>query len=470
MKKKSCSLLFVLILSLNLKAQYISEIIEYTPAPGQFINTPYGNQAAAQSITGTTTGIVSLGAFGGYIIFKFQNPVENNIDNPFGIDFVIFGNPASELSAEPGIVSVMKDENANGLPDEIWYELAGSDYFFSSAVHNYEITYTNPGQSSAADVPWTDNVGESGYIFANDYHTQTYYPLPENFPNINQVNYTLSGTKITANIDCSDAANIHSYQRVFGYADNRLRGDINSQLPDNPYTNETENMGGDSFDISWAVDENGNYVYLNEIDFIKVTCGVNANLGWLGELSTEISGAVDILPDNSVVGTEDVIVIKDLPATIYTGTQYPLEAFLFNKGQLQTGADILFSCNLPGTSVDENNILTATQTGSLIVTATLVSNPNISTSINVTVSEPGYIENGSPNIFVPYPNPALNLFGIKNANSVNIEISDGFGNIFKKIKGYSENKQIDISTLPSGIYFVKISDKNTVCIKKIIKN
>ena len=145
----------------TVKAQYISEVLEYKPAPGQFINSsPWGVPESANSIIGGITGSMSLGAFGGYVVFTFDNPVENHPDNPFGVDFTIFGNPLEEWS-EQGIVEVMKDENDNGLPDDMWYELAGSDYFFSSSIKQYEVTYTNPNMDAAADVPWTDNQGNT---------------------------------------------------------------------------------------------------------------------------------------------------------------------------------------------------------------------------------------------------------------------------------------------------------------------
>ena len=49
-----------------------------------------------------------------------------------------------------------------------------------------------------------------------------------------------------------------------------------------------------SFDIGWAVDKKGNKVYLPGVDFIRVYTGVNQYCGWLGETSTEITGAKDL--------------------------------------------------------------------------------------------------------------------------------------------------------------------------------
>jgi hypothetical protein len=49
-----------------------------------------------------------------------------------------------------------------------------------------------------------------------------------------------------------------------------------------------------AIDIAWAVDQNGNKVFLPGIDFIKVYTGLNQEAGWLGETSTEVSGAIDL--------------------------------------------------------------------------------------------------------------------------------------------------------------------------------
>ena len=47
-------------------------------------------------------------------------------------------------------------------------------------------------------------------------------------------------------------------------------------------------------DIDWAVDNEGNKVSLDRIDFIKVVCGMQQVCGWIGETSTEVMGAADL--------------------------------------------------------------------------------------------------------------------------------------------------------------------------------
>ena len=102
---KAGALIFILLLwSLtDAGAQYIAELLEYTPAPGQLVNvSPWGTPAGASSIEGGLKGTVSLGAFGGYVVFRFEQPVENDPRNPYGIDFTIFGNPMPDWS-EPDL-------------------------------------------------------------------------------------------------------------------------------------------------------------------------------------------------------------------------------------------------------------------------------------------------------------------------------------------------------------------------------
>ncbi|HAZ03263.1 MAG TPA: hypothetical protein DCY97_14010, partial [Marinilabiliales bacterium] len=79
---------------------YVAKILEYRPAPGQFINSAYGCPWASQSLVGGISGMVSLGGFGGYLVVGFDHSIENHPDNPYGVDFTIFGN-ANVYSSEP---------------------------------------------------------------------------------------------------------------------------------------------------------------------------------------------------------------------------------------------------------------------------------------------------------------------------------------------------------------------------------
>ena len=475
MKIRFLATILVLLSVKALQAQFISEVLEYTPAPGQFINkSPWGladDYNPDVSIVGRLDGAMSLGAFGGYVIFKFVEPVKNHTDNPYGIDFVIYGNPLKNIStldvpnrvtwAEPGVVYVMKDENGNGLPDDTWYELAGSDYFFSSTIKNYEVTYTNPKATIATDVPWSDNHGNEGFVLANNFHKQPYYPIKENFPHIDQESYTLKGTRMQDYVDRSNPSYVTAFGRAWGYADNTLRGRYNG-LPDNPYTRgmniEEEGSGGDAFDIGWAVDVEGNYIDLDEIDFVKVQNGVLADGGWLGEISTEITGAFVVAPDPSITGELDMIIIKELPDEI-KGSSFQLEAFAYHKGRWNKDRAINWTSNSQDASVNSSNQLVFTTSGEITLTASLADRPEITETVSTVLiyeDTPSSINLGEKIDIKIYPNPASNQIFISGAGHASIEIYSISGNRVVQKLDYSDNQPLSIAHLANGIYVVKV--------------
>lgn len=470
-KKKINIAVCVVMLVLTITAargQYISEILDYTPAPGQRINTlPWGVPSSANTLVGGIDGTLTLGAFGGSVVFRFAEPVENHPDNPYGADFTIFGNPSAGWS-EPGIVSVMKDENNNGLPDDTWYELAGSDHYFSSTISDYQVTYINPHEP-ANDIPWTDNQGNEGFIFSNPLFTQPYYPVYDSFPGIDSNSYTLKGKRIEGFIDSTDAIYVTSHKRAFGYADNQLRGAPPYILPDNPYTPEKENSGGDAFDISWAIDDQGNYTELDCIHFVKVHTAIMANAGWLGEISTDITGAVDVEPDSTITGIVDRIVIKDLPGVIDTSA-WQLEPFVFHMGRLQPDKTVNWSSNMQEATVDENNLLTVTKSGELKLTASLQDNPAITTTITIMVSlPPSTVNEHSLTEFHIFPNPATDMLQIKNAGGAFIRIRNINGEDVYIDKDYREGNDINLAFLPAGLYIVQIRSNHSIRSYKLMK-
>lgn len=450
--------------------RYISEVLEYKPAPGQFINkAPWGLPSSAESIKGGVNGHLSLGAFGGYVIFRFDDPVVNHPANPYGVDFIIFGNPGPYWS-EPGSVWVMKDDNGNGQPDGTWYELAGSDYFFSSTIHGNDVTYINPGSDVAEDVPWFDNVGNSGLIVANTAHEQPYYPMNAFFPDVDPGQYTLGGTRIADAVDMSEPGMVKSHRRAFGYADNQLRGSAPYNRPDNPYEDNIGHAGGDSFDISWAVDEHGQYVDLDTIHYIKVQTAVLANAGWMGEVSTEVTGAVAVQPNSTITGVQDMIVIKDLPKEI-TEPQYQLEAFAFHRGRVLTEAEIQWHADLDGAYVDEAMVLHLTQSGSLSLTAFLADNPEIITSAETYVNlddDPTSLTQPEVELVI-YPNPVSNEFIVSGDEQMEIWIYDLSGRLLTEFVNYKSGQLIDVSNLQSGIYIIQIKTKNKTVFSRLLK-
>lgn len=259
---------------------FANKVWEYHPAPGQFINTStsaYQSGYTYEEVLEEATRMIqkkwvlSLGGFGGSITLGFPQSITNQTGE---YDFKIWGNANYNMhtgtgalggSSEPGIVFVSKDVNSNGLPDDEWYELAGSEYGKSTETRGYEITYYRP-QLAKGDVAWKDNQGGSGVIQRNSYHQQDSY-----YPNwIEDKEISFQGTRLKDNAVNENGTWV-GYCYPWGYADNH------------PYNTE-----GSQFKIDWAVDKNGDPVRLDAIDFVKIYTAVNQNVGWMGEISTEV--------------------------------------------------------------------------------------------------------------------------------------------------------------------------------------
>lgn len=259
------------------------KVFEYTPAPGQFIN-----DLVASGFDGTQTSTeraveyaqnrlnselyVSLGGFGGYIVVGFDHDVVNRYQQ---YDFEILCN-AFDGSSEPGIVWVMQDKNQNGVPDDTWYELAGSESNKEETIRNYAVTYHRPTEPKSA-IHWSDNQGQSGEIryLGGRHFGDSYFPQW-----IEGDSYTLVGTRLQAR-NYNDGVNWINPNYDWGYADNEGTEDFSAERKSN------------AFDISNAIDAEGNSVALEYINFVKVQSALNTVSGSLGEVSTEVCGFYD---------------------------------------------------------------------------------------------------------------------------------------------------------------------------------
>ncbi len=260
------------------------KVCEFLPAPGQFVNDGYAAAtmaeacAAAQRLL-TAGSVVSLGGFGGTLVVGFDHSIDNSGD----YDFAVAGN-SFDSSSEPGIVWVMQDENGDGLPNDTWYELKGSEYGKPETLQDYAVTYYKPA-SDGMDVQWTDNRGGAGTVDHLPYHEQGYYPAW-----VEAESYTLRGTRLEArNYDQSGDGSywiLPPYE--WGYADNFSSID---RLTDRPNSDASANAN--HFRISDAVTFDGRPANLKYIDFVKIQTGINAQCGWIGEASTEVCGVYD---------------------------------------------------------------------------------------------------------------------------------------------------------------------------------
>lgn len=282
---------------------YINKVYEYKPAPGQFINTlpeyETGDTEAdmirkvEEKIVGQVgnTNYVCLGAWGGYVTFGFDHPLMNIAGE---YDLLVYGNsfksgePKDGVqlgSPEPGIIYVSLDENGDGLPNDTWYEIAGS--MAAEANRGYEATYANAGAEE--NVPWTDNQGQNGYISRNNFHLQPYYPLWYTGQTV-----TFSGTILPPNL--TEAGRAYMYE--YGYADNWPNDDERAKIK-----------------LDWAINANGQAANLPYVDFVRVQTGIQVDWGVSGEMSTEVCGAEDLHPNAvklvNIKATKATKILKD---------------------------------------------------------------------------------------------------------------------------------------------------------------
>ena len=262
-----------------------TKVFRYLPAPGQYVNENYTattmEEACAYALARMKDDkYVSLGGFGGSLVVGFDHSIVSDGDYNFAVKNTIYSN-----YSEPGIVWVMQDENGDGLPNDTWYELKGSEYGLDCTVQDYAVTYYRP-EAPARPVAWRDNRGGTGSVdYLAAYHKQDYYyPLW-----VEADTYTLRGTRLEARNYDQSGRGVYWINPDYGwgYADNYSETDL---LPERA-TGVT--AGCNHFKIADAVTFEGKPANLQYIDFVKVQTGLNAKSGWLGELSTEVMDVID---------------------------------------------------------------------------------------------------------------------------------------------------------------------------------
>lgn len=296
-----------------------SSIVSYLPI-GQFAQGSGWGTTEGKFVGKTeldSTG-VSLGAFGGYIEFKFDDGITNDPENPYGVDFVVYGN-AFNGNPEAAAVQVSED-------GKTWYELAGSRYYdghfnftgtkvtnkfskaYTGTLNNATVNYT--GTSASSKISAT--VTASGTTMTADPLVTSYgwwptvakgYPMNGSYSNTGsniQVSHSDSALMFSGLTMIPDSDTTADY--AFGYADVTPNGSpakygtaVNPYLP-YLYTDESGNQksktGGDGFDLEWAVDiTTGLPIDVTDMNFhyVRVYTAVLDN-GTFGETSAEVCG------------------------------------------------------------------------------------------------------------------------------------------------------------------------------------
>lgn len=301
----------------------------YLPAPAQFVNEgvttggwgdAYDSNGAVKATSSTG---VSLGFFGGYAVYEFENPIADDPTHPYGADFIVYGN-AFWANSEAGCIQVSQ----NGTD---WYDIAGSMYYTKS-TKGATITYTNPSTSedagitaagtnlgTPAPVTYSLNNGADQTITTNTFHNHSWFPLNANYftasgsraamakvDEFSFVSRTLASNGVTDKLTftgtlLTDYPGTGKTDQIgFGYCDVHPNRTLGSTIAYNPYQTFTSSSdyntktegtgGGDPIDIAWAVDSKGAPANLSSVKYVRIYTGMAQMNGIFGEISTEVCG------------------------------------------------------------------------------------------------------------------------------------------------------------------------------------
>lgn len=341
----------------------------YLPAPAQFVNegVTTGGWGDAYDSTGTTlkgtsaTG-VSLGFFGGYAVYEFENPIADDPTHPYGADFIVYGN-AFWNNSEAGCIQVSQGPDDNGNWE--WYDIAGSMYYTKSTP-NASIKFTNPNPnedkgittagatSTLADVSYDLTVNGTttpGTVTKNTFHNHSWFPLNANYfaasgsraamakvDEFSFVSRTLNSDSITDTLTFTGTL-LTNYpgtgktdQIGFGYCDVHPNKTLGGTVAYNPYQTFTSSSdydtkvagtsGGDPIDIAWAVNPDGTPANLDSIRYVRIYTGMAQMNGIFGEISTEVCGVAACTGTGAGVATSDLQIWGSTPIpTVHNGSQ-----------------------------------------------------------------------------------------------------------------------------------------------------
>lgn len=377
-----------------------TELYAYLPAPAQFVNegVTTGGWGDAYDSAGTLKGNsstgMSLGFFGGYAVYKFENQIADDPTHPYGADFIVYGN-AFWGNSEAGCIQVSKD-------GQTWYDIAGSMYYTKSTP-NSTITYNNPSVTedaaitapgsnlgTLAPVSYTLN-GAAGTVTTNTFHNHSWFPLNANYfvtygsraamakvdelPFISRMlasngvtdKLTFTGTLLT------DYPGTGKTDQIgFGYCDVHPNKTLGGTIAYNPYQTFTSSSdydakvagtsGGDPIDIAWAVKSNGTPANLDSIRYVRIYTGMAQMNGIFGEISTEVCGVAACTGSTTETAATPTISVDGSTVTTTNGGNLPLSK---NSGDYTvnvTGTGYVYINGIATTSAT----ITPTRTGTKV--------------------------------------------------------------------------------------------------------
>lgn len=255
------------------------KMVDYLCINSQYTNISYG--FAGEGTLGGT--LKSLGNFGGYATYYFEDGLTDDPANKYGVDFYIDGNAFKDTSTGTGLGSMEPGQVWVSEDGSTWYALAGSQHY-TNAIWDYTVTYTKNGSGTH----WSDNYGNSDTSVPNrtfSWPLTSVYFLNEALKDSDTI--TLSGILIPSvrGMVGPDDFSTYSSGAKFGYVDVMQNGTNNPYGYNDDYTNESS-----GFDLAWAVDAAGNPVNVSgkSFHYVKVVTASNIVAGAANEKSTEV--------------------------------------------------------------------------------------------------------------------------------------------------------------------------------------
>lgn len=384
---------------------------------------------------------VSLGMAGGYVQFDMgNNPIENNANNPYGIDFIVYGNA---FVGNPEAAGVMVSND--GIK---WYTLAGSRHYMNGTKWDQKISYVRIEGSeqralkstfTADGIYYSENYNSpseqtqsaiNAAISAATWHVVpatgtatalnlSYWPewatrevttssgttVQEEYygnvwklgtnPHIPAVATTETAKENNAGVNWDKAdktstkpngAEVITYSGLtlvpddtqvlgsnptqaqmtdvyqWGYADVRVNGSAYGTAI-NPYASAASvGNGGDGFDLSWAVDENGVPVPMSSAKYIRVYSAVLFNAGMFGETSAEVCGLYVANGTGSTSISKDLVVKNSANVEVPT-TNMGVSEIASGTVNLSSEAEYVY---VNGTLVEESTYSFTISAGQMV--------------------------------------------------------------------------------------------------------
>lgn len=305
---------------------FATRVMQYAPAPGQFVQDPQFNDpcraldapTGGGTLAAQNTGLVTLGGFGGTITLGFDHRVMNHPKNPLGLDAIVFGNAVyvagnrNRRFAEAATIEISLDANGNGLADDAWYIVRGPQM-------------ASPPAAAWASRTWDDNIGDPTF----PPHEASWVPPGRAGRWMTwgvELPTAVFGVPVVQN-PLGLSATTEGIWGVADYTPTLILGDMDGDnqvddpaipphwfytVPDDPFQVGITpgSGGGDAFDIAWAVDPaTGAPANLPGFDFIRLTTAVDVVGPLFGEVSAEIDAVADVRADYAIRAQSAQIVV-----------------------------------------------------------------------------------------------------------------------------------------------------------------